>query len=168
MLKDLILNSYKKCISFKEILEAFVKSHHTESLMVWQKHHDNRSVLWAKTWELNHHNERVVIFLDEKSAEAIDPKSPVYIKLPFREAILKTTIEAYSKGCFFLKIPTEIFWREFRESSRLIFEMGERVAELRATQLMTKNDNSGNYKVFIKDISKSGMAILYRRVITIF
>ncbi len=160
MFKDLILDSYKKCVSLKEILEAFVKSHHSENLMVWQRHHDSRNIIWAKSWDLNHNLERIVVFLDEKSSLLIDPKSSVYIKLPFREAVLKTTIETHSKGCFFLKIPTEIFWREFRESPRMVFEFGERDAEIRPTQLHSKTEHLTSFKVFMKDISTDGMAIL--------
>jgi hypothetical protein len=160
MIKDLLLSSYKKCASFKDILDAFNKSNHIETLMVWQKQSENRRILWSKTWELDHHNERVVLYLDEKLSWTIDPKSAVYIKLPFREAILKTNIEAFSKGCFFLKIPTEIFWREFRESPRLVFENGEKMAEIRLTQLVSKSETSSAYKVYIKDISKNGMALL--------
>jgi hypothetical protein len=163
MFKDLILDSYKKSVSLKEILEAFVKSPQSESLLVWQKHHDNRSIIWAKSWDLNHNQERVVVFLDEKSAQLIDEKSPVYIKLPFREAVLKTTIEVHSKGCYFLKIPTEIFWREFRETPRLVFEYGERDAEIRSSQIPSRSESSSSmntFRVFVKDISPKGMALL--------
>jgi hypothetical protein len=158
-LKDLIVLSYKRSISFQDILLAFSKGH-AQSLMLWQKYNEGRNVFWVRNWEVEHANERVVVFNENKKGISLDPLQPVYIKLPFREAILKTKIEVTAPYGYLLKIPSEIFWREFRESPRISFEPGERTAEVRPALIHSRTQGLINYKVYLRDISKHGMGIL--------
>jgi hypothetical protein len=159
-LKDLLLKSYKKCISFQEVLFAFSKASKAESLMIWQKSGDDRNIFWIRNWEIEHASERVVILNDSGRPIKINPANPVYIKLPFREAILKTKVEFVSDVGISLKIPEELFWREFRGSPRINFNSGEKTAEVRPNISNVQTKNLSTYKVNLKDISKHGMGII--------
>lgn len=157
MSNDDFLKSYEKCASFQEVLSALSKNKASE-MMVWQKQEDGRSIYTSKNWEVDYDKERLKVYFEENNFPSFEIKLPLYFKLPFREAILKSDMESFSDGCLILKIPSELFWREFRQAQRIRFSAEEKSAFLRP--LNQKSIHPEGIKVFLKDISSMGIGIV--------
>ena len=157
---NLVVNSYEKCESKQDVLDALSRNDASESLMLWQTRNEGRNIFWIRSWEIDHKNERLIIFYEADKTLKVNPEFPMYIKVPFREAILKSKVEISADNYVYLKIPSELFWREFREHPRLPFDPIQKKAEIRLHGEGVSPEKLKVYQVLIKDISQDGLGLV--------
>ena len=121
-----LLNSYKKCVSHPEIIQALKRLDSSRPLMLWQNYNNERPIFWAKNWNFDQSEERIEIIQGPEDKISLHLDKALYVKLPFREAILKCEIERSNAKSITIRVPDELFWQELRSSPRTFFQFQEK------------------------------------------
>ncbi len=126
---------------------------------MWQNYNDHRIIFNVQTFEMGQFRKKIRILFDD-TTNTIDPKIPVYVKIPFRETVFKGEVSQLLPREVFLTLPQEIHMREFRENLRTRFEPGKKHVSLRPVQDSIAADKLPVFKTTIMDISQAGMGLL--------
>lgn len=155
-----VLNSYEKCVSHPEIINAFNRIDSSKPLMLWQNYNNERRILWARNWNFDTAEEKIAISHGPDDKITLHLDRALYIKLPFREAILKCEIESSDDESVLIRIPDELFWQELRGTPRTFFPFQEKMAQVRPNLSRVSPEKLSIYQVFVKDISHQGIGLI--------
>jgi hypothetical protein len=154
-----LISSYQVSTSAKEIMDILTKSHRDQVSLMWQNFQDHRVIHTVQNFEMGQFRKKIRISFDDEKNK-LDPKLPVYVKIPFRETIFKGQIGHISPREVFLTLPQEIHMREFRETLRTRFELGKKTVSIRPNMENIPSDKLPIMRVTLLDISQTGMGLV--------
>jgi hypothetical protein len=148
-----LLKSYRVSTHWKDIATILIKSSDNNDSIMWQTLDSHRTIFTVR--EIHYSAEKKEVRLAFAStADLIDPRIPIYVKLSFRETVFKGQILKLGKDEVTLHVPIEVQIREFREVSRHSFKAGEQSVSMKAP------NSKVSLKLDIKDISARGLGII--------
>jgi hypothetical protein len=153
------LKSYQKCQISQEIMGVFYQDLKSPRMLLWQNQNGKRFIFNGGLLQINQERKQILIRTPDLKNNSLVSNLPIYIRMNFRQTVLKTQIEFISGEHLQLKIPNEIFWQELRNNHRTSFPMGKKISNLRLEFGHVTTSNLSAFKVSIKDISKQGLGL---------
>lgn len=153
-----ILASYGLSDSPQEIIDAIQRSQVMGHSLLWQNHARGRTVFQVQALELDTARQKVRVAYDGPG-DLIDPSRPVYAKISFRETVFKGEVYRMDAHEVVLHLPLEVRMREFRETLRTSFSLGEKTVDMRPHLAYMRPDQLPTLRVWVRDLSIKGLGL---------
>ena len=153
-----MISSYHVSRSQHEIVDVMLKSATAPQSILWQTRDGHRTVYPVTSLALDSRRQLITFEFSPASAQ-LSLDAVVYVKLPFRESVFKCQLTQTFAGRASARLPTEVHWRDLRESKRLQFRRGDRHVITRPYLAHLRQDQLPSLKLALRDISERGVGV---------
>lgn len=157
--KEMLLETYRDCTNYREILRIIQKSSYLPGNLIWQSKPEGKLVIEATHLEIDFVSRGIALSFDTQK-HRLNPELPLYVKLEHRSSVFKVTQFAEGVNSLHFSFPETVKTVELRSEPRFEFEEGQREASLKPSLNLLNADSGNEIKVRLVDLSRSGAGLL--------
>ena len=147
-------------MEYREILRILQRSSATSGNLVWQSSVLGKNIVPIQYFEIDFIAREVVIKFDDETF-SIDPDSPLYIKLSYRDTVFKISDFRKNTGALHFTFPELVKTQELRKNPRITFKREqEKFVTLKSSLNFGAKDLGSELKVRAFDISETGLGLI--------
>jgi hypothetical protein len=154
-----ILEQYRSCTDFRQILRILQKTSALEGNFLWQTIDDRKSVINLKYLEIDFIAREVQLSVEQNNFD-LKLDRPLFVKLSYRDCVFKVEeFRLHSGGIHFL-FPQLIKVREFRRVPRHTFLPAQDKFVTLKSSFSHLREGSGELKVRALDMTPEGLGLI--------
>lgn len=155
----MLLDPYRDCSDYREILRILQKSSSLQDNLLWQSLPSGKKIINPQHVEIDFISRGVSVFYDAQKY-SFDCDLPLYVKLEYRNTVFKVSEFRVGQHNLQFSFPETLKTLELRSEPRVVFANDDRLISLRPTLSAQTNDAGSELRVRLVDLSRSGAGML--------